>query len=65
MGVIDIIGVPAAIFFVLVVRALQRGTFRDWNEISRRLGGDGDGSATGPGGSPPTPRPRVAVVTRP
>lgn len=34
---IDLLGVPAAIYFVSVVRALHRGTFRDWNRVARRL----------------------------
>jgi hypothetical protein len=34
---IDVLAVPAACYFVTVVRALQRGTFRDWNSVSRAL----------------------------
>jgi hypothetical protein len=34
---IDVLAVPAAIYFVAVVRALYRGTFRDWNTVSRAL----------------------------
>lgn len=41
MGVTDIVGVPAAVYFLVVVRALQRGTFRDWNSVSKRLGAAG------------------------
>ena len=33
--VIDLLAVPAAIYFVWVVQALYRGTFRDWNEAGR------------------------------
>jgi len=34
---IDVAAVPAAFYFVAVVRALYRGTFRDWNSVSRAL----------------------------
>jgi len=34
---IDVLAVPAAVYFVAVVRALYRGTFRDWNTVSRAL----------------------------
>jgi len=37
--VIDIIGVPAAIYFVGVVRGLYRGSFKDWNSVSRSFDG--------------------------
>jgi hypothetical protein len=33
--VIDLLAVPAAIYFVWVVQALYRGTFRDWNHAGR------------------------------
>jgi hypothetical protein len=33
--VIDLVAVPAALYFVWVVQALYRGTFRDWNEADR------------------------------
>lgn len=29
--IIALLGIPATVYFVLVVRALQRGSFRDWN----------------------------------
>lgn len=35
--VVDVVAVPAAFYFVMVVRALYRGTFRDWNSVSRAL----------------------------
>jgi hypothetical protein len=35
--VVDSLAVPAGIYFVWVVRALHRGTFRDWNRVSERL----------------------------
>jgi hypothetical protein len=35
--VVDVVAVPAAVFFVTVVRALYKGTFRDWNTVSRAL----------------------------
>ena len=34
---IDIIGVPAAVYFLWVVQALYRGTFRDWNGAPGRV----------------------------
>ncbi len=34
---IDVIGVPAAAYFLYVVHGLYRGTFRDWNSVSRRF----------------------------
>ena len=33
--VIDLLAVPAAVYFVWVVQALYRGTFRDWNRAGR------------------------------
>jgi hypothetical protein len=35
--VVDLIAVPAAIYFVAVVRALHNGSFRDWNRVSGAL----------------------------
>ncbi len=35
IAVIDWIAVPAGIYFVWVVQALYRGTFRDWNQTER------------------------------
>lgn len=34
---VDVAAVPAAVYFVGVVRALYRGTFRDWNSVDRQL----------------------------
>jgi hypothetical protein len=36
---VDVVAVPAAMYFVGVVRALYRGTFRDWNSVDRQLEG--------------------------
>jgi len=41
---VDWLAVPAGIYFVWVVQALYRGTFRDWNSTGRAL--------PGPAGSP-------------
>lgn len=46
-GVIDVIAVPAAIYFLWVVRALSRGTFHDWN------GAPGRGAAEVPAADSP------------
>lgn len=35
--VVDVIAVPAAVYFVAVVRALHNGSFRDWNRVSGAL----------------------------
>lgn len=37
--VIDVIGVPAGLYFLGVVRGLHRGSFSDWNSVARRLDG--------------------------
>ncbi len=42
--VVDIVAVPSAVYFVTVVRALYKGTFRDWNTVSRAL----DATVAGP-----------------
>ena len=34
---INVIGVPAAVYFLYVVHGLYRGSFRDWNSVSRRF----------------------------
>lgn len=34
---VDVVAVPAAVYFLVVVRALYRGTYRDWNSVSRQL----------------------------
>lgn len=35
--VVDVLAVPSGLYFLGVVRALFRGTFRDWNRVSRAL----------------------------
>jgi hypothetical protein len=35
MGVVDWLAVPAGLYFLWVVQALYRGTFRDWNSAGR------------------------------
>ena len=35
--VVDWLAVPAGVYFVWVVQALYRGTFRDWNSTGRAL----------------------------
>ncbi len=50
--VVDIVAVPAAIYFVTVVRALQRGTFRDWNSVGRALDAAAERAAPAPPRSP-------------
>ncbi|MDQ3587337.1 MAG: hypothetical protein M3375_03160 [Actinomycetota bacterium] len=34
-GVVDWLAVPAAAYFLWVVQALFRGTYRDWNQAGR------------------------------
>jgi hypothetical protein len=34
---VDVLAVPAGLYFLGVVRGLYRGTFRDWNNVSRAL----------------------------
>lgn len=37
MGVVDWLAVPAGVYFLWVVQALYRGTFRDWNSAGRLI----------------------------
>ena len=39
--VTDTLAVPAAAYFLWVVHALYRGTFRDWNGVPAAVKGDG------------------------
>jgi len=62
---IDWLAVPAGIYFVWVVQALYRGTFRDWNSTGRavsRPGAAPSDSPTPPTASPPSDRDVPAVV---
>ncbi|MGI9081006.1 MAG: hypothetical protein ACR2FZ_01825 [Thermoleophilaceae bacterium] len=53
--VVDWLAVPAGIYFVWVVQALYRGTFRDWNSTGRAVPG------AGAGGAPGAPAPALAA----
>jgi hypothetical protein len=72
MTAIDVLAVPAAIYFLWVVHALYRGDFRDWNGAPGVTRSDSDeppGSTPGqpPDKAPgaPLPAPSLGVVTAP
>jgi hypothetical protein len=41
---IDVLAVPAAVYFLWVVQALYRGTYRDWNGAPERIGATAAGA---------------------
>jgi hypothetical protein len=57
--VVDLLAVPAGMYFLWVVQALYRGTFRDWNSVGRALPGV---SEPPPSTSPPGPAPNVPAA---
>jgi hypothetical protein len=44
MLAVTLVGIPATVYFVAVVRALQRGSFRDWNRAPAMLAATREGS---------------------
>jgi hypothetical protein len=51
--VIDWIAVPAAMYFLWVVQALYKGTFRDWNGVPSSMADDRSGGPVAPAGTAP------------
>jgi hypothetical protein len=70
MLAIDLLAVPAALYFLWVVHALYRGTFRDWNgaptvtrnSVGPRSGPIGGGPVGGERLGPPAPAPAESVA---
>ena len=54
---IDVLAVPAAMYFLWVVHALYRGTFRDWNGAPGRTRA---AKGTPPAPLPPSPETSTA-----
>jgi hypothetical protein len=55
---IDVLAVPAAVYFLWVVRALSRGAFHDWNGAPGRAK---PGGVAGPPSGPQAPEPASAA----